>query len=86
MSSLLEKFKNRKNNIKKRIIFNIIEEKGNKKIYHTIIFKHLINFETTKKDLRITFQKFNDIGGDGIFLTYFHQKKRTSFMNKIWLK
>ncbi|WP_215536340.1 DUF226 domain-containing protein [Borreliella bavariensis] len=67
MNNFLEKFKNCKNKVKKRIIFDRIEEKENKKIYHTVIFKHLINFETTKKGFRITFQKFNDIGGWNFF-------------------
>ncbi|WP_418885675.1 DUF226 domain-containing protein [Borreliella tanukii] len=79
MNNLLEKFKNRKNNIKKRIIFNTIEEKGNKKIYHTIMFKHLINFEATKKGIRITFQKFNDIGG-WIFFNLFPPKEDDNFL------
>ncbi|WP_418456581.1 DUF226 domain-containing protein [Borreliella lusitaniae] len=79
MNNFLKKFKNCKNKIKKRIIFDRIEEKDNKKIYHTVIFKHLIKFETTKKGFRITFQKFNDIGGWNFF-NLFQLKEDDKFL------
>ncbi len=62
MSNLLEKLKNKKNSIEKKIIFNRIEEVNSRKIYYTKIFKHLIGFKITNKGkrLRLTFQKFNN--------------------------
>ncbi|AAF07710.1 hypothetical protein B1U23_06410 (plasmid) [Borreliella burgdorferi] len=67
MNNFTERFRNLKKKTKKRIFFYKIEEKENKKTYYSIIFKHLIKFEITRKGLRITFQKFNDTGGWNFF-------------------
>ncbi|ACN53209.1 DUF226 domain-containing protein (plasmid) [Borreliella spielmanii] len=81
MSSLLEKLRNKKNNIKKRIIFNRIEEVDARKIYYTKIFKHLVDFRITNKGekLRLTFQKFNNTE-DFLFFNLFPLKEEDKFL------
>ncbi|WP_210371552.1 DUF226 domain-containing protein [Borreliella garinii] len=81
MSNLLEKLKNKKNNIEKKIIFNRIEEVNSRKIYYTKIFKHLIGFKITNKGerLRLTFQKFNN-SEDFLFFNLFPLKEDDKFL------
>ncbi|WP_215538838.1 DUF226 domain-containing protein [Borreliella bavariensis] len=81
MSNLLEKLKNKKNNIEKRILFNRIEEVNSRKIYYTKIFKHLIGFRITNKGerLRLTFQKFNNTE-DFLFFNLFPLKEDDKFL------
>ncbi|WP_210380286.1 DUF226 domain-containing protein [Borreliella valaisiana] len=81
MSSLLEKLRNKKNNIEKRIIFNRIEEVNSRKIYCTKIFKQFVRFKVTKKGerLRLTFQKFNNTE-DFLFFNLFPLKEDDKFL------
>ncbi|WP_151073859.1 DUF226 domain-containing protein [Borreliella turdi] len=81
MSNLLEKLRNKKNNIEKKIIFNRIEEVNNRKIYYTKIFKHLIGFRITNRGerLRLTFQKFNN-AKDFLFFNLFPLKEDDKFL------
>ncbi|WP_031490369.1 DUF226 domain-containing protein [Borreliella garinii] len=81
MSNLLEKLKNKKNTIEKKIIFNRIEEVNSRKIYYTKIFKHLIGFKITNKGerLRLTFQKFNN-AEDFLFFNLFPLKEDDKFL------
>ncbi|WP_419261146.1 DUF226 domain-containing protein [Borreliella afzelii] len=81
MSNLLEKLRNKKNNIEKKIIFNRIEEVNSRRIYYTKIFKHLIGFRITNKGerLRLTFQKFNN-AEDFLFLNLFPLKEDDKFL------
>uniref|UniRef100_UPI003B228232 DUF226 domain-containing protein n=1 Tax=Borreliella yangtzensis TaxID=683292 RepID=UPI003B228232 len=81
MSGLLEKLRNKKKYIEKKIIFNRIEEVNSRKIYCTKIFKHLIGFRITNKGerLRITFQKFNNTE-DFLFFNLFPLKENDKFL------
>ncbi|WP_418906501.1 DUF226 domain-containing protein (plasmid) [Borreliella turdi] len=81
MSNLLEKLRNRKDNIEKKIIFNKIEEVNSRKIYYTKIFKHLIGFRITNRGerLRLTFQKFNN-AKDFLFFNLFPLKEDDKFL------
>ncbi|APS99305.1 hypothetical protein Bmayo_04630 (plasmid) [Borreliella mayonii] len=80
-SSLLEKLRNEKNNIEKRIIFNKIEEINSRKIYCTKIFKHLVGFKITNKGerLRLTFQEFNN-NGYFLFFNLFPLREDDKFL------
>ncbi|WP_418905338.1 DUF226 domain-containing protein (plasmid) [Borreliella turdi] len=81
MSNLLEKLRNKKDNIEKKIIFNKIEEVNSRKIYYTKIFKHLIGFRITNRGerLRLTFQKFNN-AKDFLFFNLFPLKEDDKFL------
>ncbi|WP_418456554.1 DUF226 domain-containing protein [Borreliella lusitaniae] len=81
MSNLLEKLKNKKNNIEKKNIFNRIEEVNSRKIYYTKILKHLIGFRITNKQerLRLTFQQFYN-AEDFPFFNLFSLKEDEQFL------
>ncbi|ACM10255.1 DUF226 domain-containing protein [Borreliella burgdorferi] len=81
MSNLLEKLRNKKSDIEKRIIFNRIEEIDSRKIYCTKIFKHLISFKITNKGkrLRLTFQEFNN-NEDFLFFNLFPLRENDKFL------
>uniref|UniRef100_UPI00359C61B0 DUF226 domain-containing protein n=1 Tax=Borreliella afzelii TaxID=29518 RepID=UPI00359C61B0 len=81
MSNLLEKLRNKKNNIEKKIIFNRIEEVNSRRIYYTKIFNHLIGFRITikRERLRLTLHKFNN-AEDFLFLNLFPLKEDDKFL------